>query len=408
MDKFSLKIKNSALVMLCVLPIFLAISRAGADALLSLVAAAFLLRSFLDKDWNWLKQREIKLLILLWLYICLNSFFLSSHDIALRSLAWGRFVIFFAAVTTWLIASGRELEKIAKWNIVIIALILIDTYWQYVNGVSLTGQPFPHDSRLGGPMSNPNVGNLLLKVALPTFAVLVYLLKNENIWKKVIFSFLVIALIVLIPLTGERSISLLMIFSLAIICCLYFIFMPKLRKYVIASAAGFCGIMWYLVTTQRVVFARSKLLVEQVSDFADSVYGQLYKAAFVFWKGKPFFGIGIGEFKIRCPLEIDRIWPGSYCDNHPHNIYLELLSEAGFIGIALFILAMFFVFSRFVRNAKTPGIFMPFAIAFSGITILIWPIIVTQSIFSNWPAMIFWYSLALCVSLPKVAIKHER
>ena len=91
------------------------------------------------------------------------------------------------------------------------------------------------------------------------------------------------------------------------------------------------------------------------------------------------------------------------CGNHPHNYYLEILSEAGIVGFILFFL--FFIF--LLRNSfytikemyKTNGheliILAPVIIS---IVLEIWPLRSTGSFFTNTNATFFWLIVGMLLS----------
>ena len=80
-----------------------------------------------------------------------------------------------------------------------------------------------------------------------------------------------------------------------------------------------------------------------------SGHNRIFRTAIEMWKERPLTGFGLKSFRIKCAeiLEKDRKSRGENeaqnltCANHPHNYYLELLSEAGIIGFIL--ITLFFL-----------------------------------------------------------------
>jgi O-antigen ligase len=168
---------------------------------------------------------------------------------------------------------------------------------------------------------------------------------------------------------------------------------------VLASGAVAVLALAGLALTQPVIQLRGAAFLAQVDTFPQTVYGQLFKGAWIAFLQHPFIGIGVGEYFDYCkPLEAARNL--TYCDMHAHNTYLQLLSETGLVGaILLTLLALASL--RYGMWNKEMGMQEKIVrlSALSGISVLFFPVIVTQSLFSNWPAALFWFSLALCVSL---------
>ena len=86
---------------------------------------------------------------------------------------------------------------------------------------------------------------------------------------------------------------------------------------------------------------------EEIILFRHSGYNRIFRTSIEIWKDQPLFGFGLKSFRIKCweLLEKDneerKITPRPQkiaCGNHPHNYYLESLSEAGVICTFLLII----------------------------------------------------------------------
>ena len=51
-------------------------------------------------------------------------------------------------------------------------------------------------------------------------------------------------------------------------------------------------------------------------------------------------------------LKIHPDFQNRYCSTHPHNFYFEIISEAGYLGLALFIASFFFFINFFIFYKK--------------------------------------------------------
>ena len=65
---------------------------------------------------------------------------------------------------------------------------------------------------------------------------------------------------------------------------------------------------------------------------------------------KKLIGLGLKNYRIKCNEDtIDKNTnQNTLCSSHPHNFYLEFLSETGILGLILF-LSFFQFFTMFIR-----------------------------------------------------------
>ena len=108
-----------------------------------------------------------------------------------------------------------------------------------------------------------------------------------------------------------------------------------------------------------------------MKDFSQVLYIFIHWAtAFELFKQKPFFGHGIKQFRNKC-LNVKAITlKNNYninldlgknyrCTTHPHNFYLELISETGIISLMIILLLYIFYFKRILNleNRKLQDIY---------------------------------------------------
>ncbi len=399
------KHKTLAYILLCLLPFFLAIGRAVADIATGIIVIIFLINSWHFKKWEWIGNIEIKLGLVLWIYLVLISGLnIKENSYAIiEAIFWLRFILLFASMR-WLLEDQGSLRRLMGVILVIIVTIAFDAYDQYITGTSIIGNPLEGD-RLTGILSHPNVGNLIVKLMFPVIGVMFYLIiLRKKAYEIIIATILIAVIFALIPLTGERSITVLFLGGL--ITSIFFIvfFVSKLRRYALIFSVIAVCLAWGIVTTQPVVEKRARYFINQTQNFSETVYGQLFKSAYLLWQKSPVIGIGFRQFKNECPLLMSK-GQVKYCDIHPHNIYLEWLSETGIIGLSIFLLFIFYITKRVYKNmrgAENMNLLIH-ASVLSALVVLLFPIIVTQSHFSNWPALLFWYSLGLAFNTSRLA-----
>ena len=110
-------------------------------------------------------------------------------------------------------------------------------------------------------------------------------------------------------------------------------------------------------------------------------------------KDNLLFGSGIRTFRIVCKEydNINSLRKDSRCSTHPHNIYLEILSETGTIGFILILLFFFIFLKNFIIKSKNNN---NLTIAIGALILdVIFPLKPTGAFFSSWYGSILWYLL---------------
>ena len=126
-----------------------------------------------------------------------------------------------------------------------------------------------------------------------------------------------------------------------------------------------------------------------------------YLTAYKIFQDNKLFGVGVKNFRNFCDKEKFIISDLS-CSTHPHNFYLQILSELGLFGF-LFILIIVFMFiffslKHFLGIFKKKYYFTDFEIfLMSNILVFIWPIIPTGNFFNNWLNIIHSFSIIFLI-----------
>ena len=152
-----------------------------------------------------------------------------------------------------------------------------------------------------------------------------------------------------------------------------------------------------------------------LSFLRNSGHGRIYRTSLKMWEEQPLLGFGFKSFRIKC-WDILKKWEGSSyvatyaCSTHPHNYYLELLSEAGLIGTSLMIIFFLILFKDsllFLRKhhqtiKPEKFLLIPIIIVFF---LEIWPIRSAGSFFTTGNATLFWLNTAILLSVLQKKVK---
>ena len=122
-------------------------------------------------------------------------------------------------------------------------------------------------------------------------------------------------------------------------------------------------------------------------------YLKEFKAGYYTWKINKYFGGGIKSYIKNCSKA-----KVVTCNNHPHNYYLEILTELGLVGFLISVFLFLIVFIKtFIKKyfmdsnlrnyyTITPFIFLFFAEVF--------PIKTTGSFFTSFGSTIFFINIS--------------
>ena len=125
---------------------------------------------------------------------------------------------------------------------------------------------------------------------------------------------------------------------------------------------------------------------------------------------KPFFGHGPKSFRVKCK-DIKFNFDKWSCSTHPHNMYMQLLSETGIMGFLfifwLWIYCSFRLITLLVKGNKNNYYHQFNIFVTAGVFINLFPISTSGNIFNNWISFIYFMSIALFLySLKNIETKN--
>ena len=330
-----------ALVATLLLPLFLMYGRAIAEMLIAVADLAFLWTCWRDRSWRWLRARWVIVggLWWAWLILCsLPGIGAGGVPSLLQALAVGRYLLFVAALEhqvlrdamprIWL---GRVLAACAVW-------IGLNSWLQFATGQNVAGLGRWMDGELTGPFEKPRAGAPLSRLIFP--AMLPAIRRS-----RLLAAISAIAAVGTIVLIGQRMPLLLTLLVLVVSALL----LRRLRTIMILTIAAGAILLASTAVISPPSFRR---LVTKFSDqmehFGESPYGLLAGRALVMAEAHPLLGRGFFGFRTGCnnpEYAHGFAWEGKYaadgggpdgCNIHPHNHYLEALTDAGIPGLVLF------------------------------------------------------------------------
>ena len=326
-----------------------------------------------------------------------------------KTLSFLRFIFFYFAIRFLI---EREIFNF-KYFFISASLCSIfvsfDLIYQLIYGKDIFG--FTNESfKLTGPFGDELIaGSYLQRFSIFSFFLLVVYFPSLQYEKKLGLCLLLIILFFYsISIAGNRMPIILFILFWVFL----FLFENKLRKFSIIFF-GALLVFFYIIfqfndlvnsytlhffkiSAQILKFTPELFSGDKISEFPNTYVKEFY-SGLMSWRENFYIGGGINSFHYNCIKTV------SACASHPHNYYLEILSEHGLIGMILWgyvffyvtfisIIKKYFLKSNFTKN----NLITPFAILF---LVEIFPFKTTGSFFTTGNATFIFLILSVIIAL---------
>lgn len=363
------------------------------DTFLSLIAFIFLIKTFFNRNLLFYYNKKFSLFFLLFFLTILFSSVLSEKILTSfeSSLFYFRFY-FFSIGVFYLLTKYDFLKKyFLFFSLITLCFLSIDSIYQYFNKFSLfLSLPIQNMYRASSLFQEElKLGNFIVRL-LPLISSLfiLYLGKNKLIPLIVLFSFSILV-------TGERTALVLLILFLIGI----FLLNLNLKKFILTLTFLIAIFSIIFLTDNNIKQRMFIYTYDQIFDnnsakmyyFSEQHTGH-YESAIKMFMSNPIIGIGPKMFREECEKsEYDTIKYA--CTTHPHNTYIQLLAETGFIGFAqIFLLFIYICYSllKLIIKRSISRNEEVFYYLLLSLFINLWPIVPTFNFFNNWINVVFY------------------
>ena len=365
------------------------------DLIVSSSSIIFLIYIFRNKKFNFLNKKPIIIFFIFCIYIFLVSIFVAKEIlISLESSLFYFRIGIFACLIWYLIEKDKSiLNNFYYFLIISFSALVIDGYYQFFVGYNIFGLPL-YSERVSSFFGDELImGSYLSRLFPLLFAI--FVVRKSNNFEKYFISILFILIDILIYISGERT----AFFFLNLSTLFIIIFIKKFQKLRLITFI----VSFFLITliTLNNVNIKNRMVNDTYKNMSSSIFSEghenFIKTAFNMFKDKPFFGHGPKMFRVMCNDQKYAVGLDP-CTTHPHNFYIQLLAETGFIGFMFLLISLLYVIYCSIRQLKTiiyrkERFLNDYQVCLLGsILITVWPLSPNGNFFNNW--------LAICYSLP--------
>ena len=377
------------------LPFFLITGPLLSDLAISFISLFFLIYCFKRKDFSYFNNRYFYFFFLFWIYLVINSLINNINFDSLKiSFFYFRYGVFIIAVTAMLKTNAKFIEHFFYCILFCFVGLIADGFYQYFFGENILGWE-KHKLRISSFFGDELILGSYLSRLWPIFFGLFIIIFNKKDKFFFLLIFIFILTEVLIFLSGERAAFFYINFS-----AIFLILLSKklFRIRLITMLASFfliISISFFIPEAkQRIVdhtinqmnlFNKNK--GEKKYIFSKE-YSQIYESAYKMYLDNKLLGVGVKNFRNFCNKEKYKVSEIS-CHSHPHNTYIQILTEIGIIGFLFLLVALFYfcksIFKHLFLKFRRDNYFSDFEICIlSGIAIYLWPLVPTGNVFNNW------------------------
>ncbi len=303
--------------------------------------------------------------------------------------------IFLATLTTWQQLTGT----------------FSNNYWGFARASIENIIVGKDDYRIAGPIGDPNFYAQILLVLVPIALDRIWSRQNNFQFVMAVWALAVCLLSILFTFSRGAFMS------LAIALFLMFVRRPPkpitllLTIMLVLPAVQFLpnGYLDRLSTILDLIPGLSDTSVKEEYSFRGRSSAQL--AGWLMFRDHPITGVGIGNFPVHYQeysrtLGID----SSRWEQAPHNLYLEILTERGLIGLAAFGTLLFFLYRGMKQARETfthigmddeAGMVLAFSIGLASY------LIAATFLQASYPRF-FWVLVGIGFAMPNVAARAQR
>ena len=391
------------------LPFSLFISTAVSDILISLSGILIIIILFLNKNNKYYLNKYFIYFLFFYFYLIISS--ILSVNIILSfesSLFYFRFLFFTIAI----IYCFKTSKKFIKFFFVAIlsatSIVALDGISEFIfekNFLSfLEGDHEVTTGRISGVFGDEYIlGSYLVRLLPITLGLFIYL-NIQNIKIKIYILIYILLISTAILISGERT----AILMLGILLFLIILTLKNLRSILMSFILLFSLIITLTLSfdnnLKKRVVDKSFLDIYELNykfNIFSVQHEVVYLSSLKMFNDNKLFGIGPKIFRELCKKDKYKTftkYDGSRdgCQSHPHNTYIQILTETGILGFIIFLIPVVFLFYKVLINIfkccfkSINEIYTLNALSLIAIFVNLWPIMPTGNFFNNYLSILYF------------------
>ena len=428
----SKNIENLSLLLIYLLPISLITGPAIPDLSITLINLLFLYYLIKHNKFAIIKKEWVLSILFFWICLQTSSIFAENHYLAFAdSTIFIRILLIPVFMYFWLLNEDRKIINLLGCIFFVNLFVIFDCIYQFLNyspelgfGEDILGISSNFYGRLSGPFNDLIPGSFISKFSfLGLCFIFIVLKKKKNLLILSSIIYLILCGIITF-ISGERMALATFIMGITIGIIIYqnyrLIFLisltfiaislifihkthPIYNDYTVIKSTPFhlgqtiqkkynCG------DEECIKIINIQPELKQVlKNFKKSPYGDVYILSIRMFSDNKLFGIGLNNFNYLCN-EKNIYQPKDKCWSHPHNFYIQWLTESGILGFTAFIIFLSTIlYVIYIKRNQDYA-----KITFITFSILFWPLMSTGSLLKNWHGIETFFILGVAISLLKI------
>ncbi len=401
---------NLPVILFSLIPFFLITGPFLSDLSISLISLLFLIYCLKKNDFSFFKNKFFYFFFIFWFYLIFNSLINNFNINSLgTSLVYCRYGIFVIAILALLNFSDVFIKYFFYCILICFVILILDGFYQYFNGENIMGwKNYERTSSFFG--KEKILGSYLSRLWPIFFGISILIYKSRD--KIFIFCILIFILSeALIFLSGDRT----AFFNINLSAIFVILFSQRLLKLRLLTLL----LSFILLTIISLInpTAKERVFDDTISQMnlnnnqTDRSHNPIYIfseqhthhyiTAYRMYLDNKILGVGVKNFRNFCD-DTRYIESNLSCSTHPHNTYIQILSETGLIGFFFLLIAIFYfmkyIFIHGILKFKGSLYFNDFEVCLlSGILIYLFPFIPTGNVFNNWLNIIMMINIPIFI-----------